>query len=320
VNAIRRLSVLALALAAALAGTASAYVLDTDGNGNFLHWPKRTVSYRLVAGNVPGGAAGENAVHNAFNSWSAVSSNLNYRFDGFVSSGAQAYDNRNLVYWIQSGWPYDPTLLAITFRYFDRSNGRLLDADIVFNAQRYTWTVGGSGYDIENSAAHEVGHFSGLGHSSHGEATMYGSARPGETKKRALHADDISGLTALYGGGSGSAAGGGVVAAGSTGVDGSGGSGGGGCSIGSVDAPGDATNLLWIATLLAGLALRRLRPGPSPGADCVGAPALTGFGGGLEGAAVPGPCRGGGGVQHERGARQAVRSPCLHDRVLGPGV
>ena len=45
---------------------------------------------------------------------------------------------------------------------------------------------------------HEVGHYLGLDHSQIQEATMYRSARLGETKKRSLEQDDIDGVCSIY--------------------------------------------------------------------------------------------------------------------------
>ncbi|MGH7822003.1 MAG: matrixin family metalloprotease [Candidatus Binatia bacterium] len=293
-----RLHVLSAALAAILSTSASAYVIDTDGRGHNLHWSQSVAGYRIVSGKVPGGASGEAAVRNAFASWSGVS-DIQYRFDGYVGSGVQAMDNRNLVFWMSSGWPYDPTLLGITFRFFDTSSGRLLDADIVFNAQRYSWSVGGSGYDVENSTAHEVGHFGGLGHSSDSQATMFASAAAGETKKRSLSGDDVAGLRAIYGGsGSGApSSGGGVVAS----PGGLGGGGGGGCSIGSAPSARNLGDLVWMATLLAGIALRRLSFRGK--ARCVSRFPLPRF---ADAVGLDGPRGGGTGVQHQWRPHQAL--------------
>jgi hypothetical protein len=264
-----------------------------------------------------------------------VTENLAYRFDGFVPSATQAFDNRNHVFWMFSGWPYDPTLLAVTFRYFDRSDGRLLDADIVFNGQRYGWAVGGHGrgYDIENSAAHEVGHFSGLGHSTDPEATMYGSARAGETKKRSLAGDDVAGLAAVYGSAPVESAGGGVVSNSSCGV---GGGGGGGCSIARDGARGIAPDLAWTGIALSLLALRRRRA-----SRCLAPARLTRSADGTPridarsrrvadeppgsmnepaGARLPVALDRGGRVLDERRPREALRRPGVRDCVLGPGV
>lgn len=294
----RRLLVFAAAVAALSSASASAYVIDTDGRGHNLHWSQSVVGYRIVSGSVPGGAAGEAAVRNAFASWSGVSSRLQYRFDGYTGSAVQAMDRQNLVFWKSSGWPYDPTLLGITFRFFDTGSGSLLDADIVFNAQRYSWSVGGSGYDVENSTSHEVGHFSGLGHSSDSQATMFSSAASGETKKRSLSGDDVAGLTAVYGGSTNSStASGGVVAASSNGVGG----GGGGCSISTSPGPRGLSDLLWTTTLLLAIVLRRRWA--SRDARCVSEVPLSRF---ADGFRVAGARGGSARVQYERGARQAL--------------
>ena len=199
-KAVAGIVVVALASVLASSTAARAYKIDDDGNGHPLHWQTKAASYFLVSGNNPAGAAGEAAVHAAFQTWNEASSSLQYSFAGYLSQGAQAYDGKNVVSWVSRSWPYDSTLAAITYRYYDTSDGRLLDADIVFNGEKFSWSVGGSGYDIQNSATHEVGHFSGLGHSTDLQATMYGGTTASEIKKRDLGADDLAALDALYGG------------------------------------------------------------------------------------------------------------------------
>jgi len=232
----RCLTILAL-LAAAVVRPASAYVLQEDGSGHPLYWKNMPVSYFLVSNNAPGGAVGEDAIHRAFATWNGASANVSYRFGGHVAQGKQQYDGKNIVYWIYGGWPFDRSLAAVTFHYYDTRDGHLLDADIVFNGERFAWTVNGGAYDIENSAAHEVGHFGGLGHSPDPEATMYARTAVGETKKRTLNPDDVAGIEAIYGGtrdeSTTSVAG---TAGGSSGVSGGG---GGGCAVAPGAARGD---------------------------------------------------------------------------------
>jgi len=251
--------VVAAALALGLAHAAHAYVMDEDGHDHPLHWDSMPVGYYLVTDNVPHGADGEAAVHAAFEAWNAASANVQYDFAGYLPQGAQQYDGKNVVYWAYDNWPYDPTLAAMTFRYYDTSNGRLLDADTVFNGVKYSWSVDGSGYDIENSATHEVGHIGGLGHSTDPEATMYAKTQAGETKKRTLAADDVAGIEAIYGGTAVAAATQPQVsapAASSSGVNGGGG--GGGCSLGSSGARRSVNDWLLPAVMIASLVGRRL--------------------------------------------------------------
>ncbi|MGH7805364.1 MAG: matrixin family metalloprotease [Candidatus Binatia bacterium] len=253
----------ALCLAGA-ATNASAYVIDQDGAGHPLWWPSGDpIGYRMVANNVPAGVGGENAVHRAFASWSNASANIEYRFEGFADSAHQGNDGQNVVYWVHQGWTFDPALAAVTFRFYDTRNGRLVDADIVVNGERFTWSDGGSAYDIENSLAHEVGHFGGLGHSSDGAATMFGRTQPRETAKRSLEHDDLSGLDAIYGGVAGFVQTGARVASASvSGESGGGGGGGGGCAVSPVASVDDVVEWWPILTLLAVLTVRTRRRSP----------------------------------------------------------
>jgi hypothetical protein len=246
--------------AVALASSSSAYVFEEDGNGHPLYWQPDDVpvAYELESGNVPAGTAGEAAVHRAFETWSNLSSNLEYTFGGYVSQGAHAYDGRNLVYWVNAGWPYDANVAALTLHYYDTRDGHLLDADILFNGEDFTWGVGGDDYDIENTATHEVGHFSGLGHSADPEATMYAKSSVGQTKKRTLESDDIAGLEALYGGTRSSTQSSSVApGSGASGVS-DGGGGGGGCAISARPHSGRPAELLAVGLLLLWIAARRL--------------------------------------------------------------
>jgi len=239
----------------ALAGTANAFVIDTDGHGHDLHWNHFPVSYNLVAGNVPHGAEGEQAVHAAFQTWEDASSAMHYEYAGYVGQGAQANDGHNIVYWVYGGWPYDPSLAAVTFRYFDLTDGSIIDADILFDGDNYDWSIGGDDFDIQNSATHEIGHFGGLGHSLDPSATMYATTIARETSKRILSGDDIAGLDALYGGVIlSSTSNRQVVGTSSSGANG----GGGGCSLsrtpGASAGPGELGTVIFV---LAYLALRR---------------------------------------------------------------
>lgn len=113
----------------------------------------------------------------------------------------------------------DDEAFALTFTYHIPSTGEIVDSDIEIND---SGMVGGwpielsicgenaddcrNTYDIENVLVHEIGHLIGLGdnpvNGSDSSTTMYGSARPGEVKKRTLSKDDVEGVCAIYPAGS----------------------------------------------------------------------------------------------------------------------
>jgi hypothetical protein len=114
--------------------------------------------------------------------------------------------NANRVFFRSSGW-VDPDApwraaeqIALTSVFFDTESGEILDVDIEVNAEHFelTTAIENPRTDICNALTHEVGHVLGLDHSTDPEATMYRSARTGETSKRDLNADDIAGISAIY--------------------------------------------------------------------------------------------------------------------------
>ena len=107
-------------------------------------------------------------------------------------------------------------VLASTNFLIDSSTGALIESDIFFNSA-FPWSVAAAGetgrYDLESIALHEIGHFSGLGHSALGETELITGGRrvlsaeavmfpiafaPGSIAARTLKADDIAGISDLY--------------------------------------------------------------------------------------------------------------------------
>lgn len=81
--------------------------------------------------------------------------------------------------------------------------GYISKAEVKFNLS-YPWSVTGTAgtYDVQNIAAHEFGHWlqlNDLYSATDSYKTMYGYAAKGETVKRTLHSDDISGIKHIYG-------------------------------------------------------------------------------------------------------------------------
>jgi hypothetical protein len=101
-------------------------------------------------------------------------------------------------------------VLAVTF--LNYSNGRMQEADVVFNVNQYTFDsyfgFKGNGQDFHRIAIHELGHVLGLDHPDQNHPEVgYVAPRPPpdavmnsiETKFDVLQDDDIAGGQALYG-------------------------------------------------------------------------------------------------------------------------
>ena len=101
-------------------------------------------------------------------------------------------------------------LIAVTTTTFSQCTGRIVDADIEFNARHFDFTTGSGGpcgqgagsdcvkTDLRNTLVHEIGHLLGFDHSPVNGSTMYVTAQPGEVEKRSLHEVDIAGLCDVY--------------------------------------------------------------------------------------------------------------------------
>ncbi|MEE2643769.1 MAG: matrixin family metalloprotease [Myxococcota bacterium] len=117
-------------------------------------------------------------------------------------------ENENLLVF-RSGpgrWPHDPRVLALTTVTMCQNDsdlcaaGTILDADIEFNEEHFTFTGTDepTQFDLANTMTHELGHLLGFDHSLKTASTMYASALPGQTYMRDLDEVDIEGLCAVY--------------------------------------------------------------------------------------------------------------------------
>src|SRR5581483_5167563 len=115
-----------------------------------------------------------------------------------------AKNNVNEIIFQDNGWPYNDGVntIALTTLTFNSDTGQILDADIELNTSSGMITTGtptASTFDLQSVLTHESGHFFGLAHSGHTEATMYSMYKPASISMRTLSADDIAGICDVYG-------------------------------------------------------------------------------------------------------------------------
>jgi len=112
--------------------------------------------------------------------------------------------NENLLVFRDEGWPHagqGALIIALTTLTYNSLTGEILDSDIEYNSENFTFTSKSgvtNNTDLMNTTVHELGHFLGLGHTADPEDTMYPRADTGETKKRTLSCDDAQGIVFKY--------------------------------------------------------------------------------------------------------------------------
>lgn len=217
----RRIVAIAVAVAAVtFAAPVSAYLkLGTRigtgiANLRFTSFP---IKYFVTNRDVPGVTAPQlqQSVDRAFNAWAAIpNTGVSSQFGGFTGTSPLNGDNANVIGFTTRA-DLDRVLGSTSFT-VDTVTGETLEADIFLNSA-FGWSVAGGGepgrQDVESIALHEIGHLLGLGHSMLGETELAGGGRrvlgaeavmfpiafAAGTINRRPRADDIAGLSDIYG-------------------------------------------------------------------------------------------------------------------------
>lgn len=196
---------------------AEAYSFKLSASGAPARWSAPTLEILVDPSLREIDATGIDAIRAAFGTWERSGAGLPpiALSEGEADPiGYRAGDtNHNTVRYDRDGNPLAGEALAITVLTFDE-RGTILDADIILNggegrsfgvlaqaaAESHDEVL--AAYDLQNVATHEAGHFFGLGEELVDEdATMFIRSGRGETKKRTLDKDDLTGIGALYAGG-----------------------------------------------------------------------------------------------------------------------
>jgi hypothetical protein len=139
-----------------------------------------------------------------------LDSPVGFQADVFTSSDRTGYDylepamNENLLVFRDQGWPHagqGTLIIALTTLTYNSLTGEILDSDIEYNSEKFSFTDKTSlnnNTDLMNTTVHELGHFLGLGHTADADDTMFPRADTGEIKKRSLACNDAKGIVFKY--------------------------------------------------------------------------------------------------------------------------
>jgi hypothetical protein len=194
--------------------------LGTRVGGNVvpIRWNAFPIRYFVTNRDVAGVTAPQlqQAVASAFRSWDAVPAvSIPTEFVGFTGTAPLSGDGMTVI-GFQNRPDLDRVLGSTSFT-VDTVTGAVIESDIFLNSL-FSWSVAAGGeagrQDVESIALHELGHLLGLGHSALGETELVGGGRrvlgaeavmfpiafSAGNLNRVPRADDLAGVSDVYGG------------------------------------------------------------------------------------------------------------------------
>ncbi|MBU8871643.1 MAG: matrixin family metalloprotease, partial [Gemmatimonadales bacterium] len=183
------------------AGTLSNGVhLEISFNYSSTKWLSLPFTWFLNSSGAPGLTYDETrvALVRGYDTWECASG-LTTTYGGSTATAVTSYDGENCRYWRNTGWS-PGTIAVCSWWYYP---GEILEADIAFNSQYFTWNNDGNedDMDVQNIATHEQGHSIGLLDlygAADTDETMYGYSSDGVTSARTLDTDDALGVEYMY--------------------------------------------------------------------------------------------------------------------------
>jgi len=160
-------------------------------------WPNPNLTFAFEDGtNDIVGAAEFQAVRNAFGTWAAAvpltfTEVTTAQNPDIVIDWRPANDpDHSMVGGVLAHADFPPACGIIT---------NTLPKPVHFDDSEHQWVIGSvvNGFDVETIALHEIGHILGLQHSNVSGSVMFPTVSSNSTK-RALTADDLSGIRELY--------------------------------------------------------------------------------------------------------------------------